>query len=314
MTDGDYDELSSGSDGVADDDVDGMIQSLANKNPAVTKWMVTSPQLMKQQEKLCQARQKRKEKKDKKKENKRRRDEDDDDDDGAPKPKKKAKQDEDPLDYPIVPLTGYIHVMKPTTTLPKSRGTKVRPEDSYIQRGPFQFISDCSFDEFITLMSTVLPCDPSYIVLEKVAWKPQTPANRAPLPLGGDIGFRVLQRQISLSKDHIVIISMPDPRKPVEDTPDTGAGGNNLLGAGAEAGPSSAVKPKAEFDYAQLEASSTEEAVAEQKMSFDKAVAPHVEELKEHWPENDAGKWIYTDVPVGAHSDPPQCTIPASSA
>ncbi|KAJ7904879.1 hypothetical protein B0H13DRAFT_1881556 [Mycena leptocephala] len=92
MTDDDYDELFSGSDGVADDDVDGMIQSLVNKNPA------GNPQSMKQQEKLRHARQKPKEKKEKKKENKRRRDEDDDDDGGAPKPKKKTKQNEDPLD------------------------------------------------------------------------------------------------------------------------------------------------------------------------------------------------------------------------
>jgi hypothetical protein len=30
-------------------------------------------------------------------------------------------------------------------------------------------------------------------------------------------------------------------------------------------------------------------------LSFDKAVAPHIEELKERWPENAAGKRIYTD-------------------
>ncbi|KAJ7734593.1 hypothetical protein B0H16DRAFT_1467448 [Mycena metata] len=42
-------------------------------------------------------------------------------------------------------------------------------------------------------------------------------------------------------------------------------------------------------------ASRSEQSVEEQKISFDKAVAPHVEALKAQWPENEAGKRIYTD-------------------
>jgi hypothetical protein len=55
--------------------------------------------------------------------------------------------------------------------------------------------------------------------LDKTEWKPQTPANRLPLPLGGQVGFGVLQEQISLTKDKTVIIIMPGPRKPADDAP-----------------------------------------------------------------------------------------------
>ncbi|KAJ7327986.1 hypothetical protein DFH08DRAFT_967758 [Mycena albidolilacea] len=58
----------------------------------------------------------------------------------------------------------------------------------------------------------------------------------------------------------------------------------------AEAGTSDGV-----FDYTELEARTTEESVNEQKMSFDRSVAPYVEGLKKRWPENGAGKRIYTD-------------------
>ncbi|KAJ6453922.1 hypothetical protein C8R45DRAFT_944839 [Mycena sanguinolenta] len=93
--------------------------------------------------------------------------------------------------------------------------------------------------------------------------------NRPFLPLGGTVGFGTLKTQTSASRDKIVIVKMP----------------------GAEAGSSKA----AEFDYSELEAVSTEESVVQQKVGFDKAIEPHIEQLKEHWPENDAGKRIYTD-------------------
>ncbi|KAJ6626674.1 hypothetical protein B0H10DRAFT_1941680 [Mycena sp. CBHHK59/15] len=38
-----------------------------------------------------------------------------------------------------------------------------------------------------------------------------------------------------------------------------------------------------------------EESVGQQKMSFNKAIAPKIEELKDCWPVNDEGKRIYTD-------------------
>ncbi|KAF7371778.1 hypothetical protein MVEN_00034400 [Mycena venus] len=301
MADNDIYELSSDSDdGVADNDVDGMISSIVAKNPKVSKWMVMSPALMKEKEKQQKRKKKRLEKQAEKK--RQREDEDDADDDTKPKKKGKGKAQPDDEERHVVQLTGYIHVMKPVAALPSSRSrTKVKPEDQYIQRGPFKFMSNCSFDEFVTAMANTLPCFPTHIVLDKTEWKPQTPANRAPLPLGGEDGFNVLRTQISTTRDKIVIITMPRPRKPTADvlfwdTPDTGDAAKDASG---EAGPSNIGKAKQEFDFSELEASTTEESVADQKMSFDKAVAPHVEALKEHWPENDARKRIYTDKKTG---------------
>ncbi|KAJ7181952.1 hypothetical protein C8R46DRAFT_1210399 [Mycena filopes] len=126
------------------------------------------------------------------------------------------------------------------------------------------------------------------------------------LPLGGSIRFAVLQEQISNCKDKTVILSMPGPQKPPEDAPfwDVGTLPNGV--GGAQAGPSKG------FDFEELEARNVEDSVGEQKvrqpistllhvrqpgsqMSFDKAVAPHIDDLKERWPENEKGMRIYTD-------------------
>ncbi|KAJ7303148.1 hypothetical protein DFH08DRAFT_826003 [Mycena albidolilacea] len=116
-----------------------------------------------------------------------------------------------------------------------------------------------------------------------------------------------MRKQICVTKDKMVIITMPGPQKHAGDAPvqsfswmhsfwPTNDDSDDSSGAGGSAGPSkTAHGAKQEFDFAELEATSTEESVAEQKLSFDKAVAPHVEELKERWPENDAGKRIYPD-------------------
>ncbi|KAJ7714555.1 hypothetical protein B0H14DRAFT_2644410 [Mycena olivaceomarginata] len=282
-----------------------MIRSIVTKNPRASKWMVMSPALMKEKEKQ---QKRKKQRQDKKAEKKRQReDEDDTDDDDMPKAKKKGKKKADNEDDPRLPpveLTGYIHILKPTPTLPSRSRTKPKPESLYIKRGPFQFMFNCSFNTFDTSIAKTLPCSASHLVLEKTEWKPQTPANRASLPLGGNIGFEVLQKQICVTKDKIVIITMPGPQKPAEDAPSnerrqfwpTNDDSDDSSGAGGSAGPSkTAHGAKQEFDFAELEATSTEESVAEQKLSFDKAVAPHVEELKERWPENDAGKRIYPD-------------------
>jgi hypothetical protein len=142
----------------------------------------------------------------------------DDDDDGTTRKRKKKgkeKEDEEPVE-----ITGYIHVLKPTAPAPARSRVKVSPESLFIKRGQFKFMSDCSYDEFTTIMAEVLPCPPAHIVMDKVIWKPQTPANRTPLPLGGSVGFDVLQKQFrSRTKDRIVILTMPGPIKPAADAP-----------------------------------------------------------------------------------------------
>ncbi|KAJ7797069.1 hypothetical protein B0H14DRAFT_3494186 [Mycena olivaceomarginata] len=176
MADDDVYEISdseSVNDGVADNDVDGMIRQMVAKNPECSKWTVMSPELMRQKEKQRKAKEKRDAKKRKRQ----------DDDDNVPKSAKKGKQkEEDEVGYPIVSITGYIHVMKPTLALPSRSCVKPTPETLYISRGPFLFMSDCSFAEFVVIMSKALPFSPDHIVLDKTDWKLQTPANRSPLP------------------------------------------------------------------------------------------------------------------------------------
>lgn len=181
---------------------------------------MSSPELMKQQEKAKQ----RKENKKKQKEREQVADEEE-----SPKERKKKKRkltndDEDDENE----LTAYIRVLKPQPPPPptvRARSRSVKPnssEISYVTRGPFSFDPDSTtFDDFMSLMSDALPCPVANIVLDKTEWKPQTPMNRAFLPLGGTGGFGALKKQMKKSKDKTLIIVMPGPRKPADNLPVT---------------------------------------------------------------------------------------------
>lgn len=126
-----------------------------------SKWTVMSPELMKK-EKQRKAKEKCEEKK-----RKREKDNDDNDNDTSKRKKKdKHKAEPEDLDYPIVPITGYIHFLKPVPTLPPRTCMKQKDESLYISRGPCRFMSDCSFDEFVSIIAKALPCPPDHIVLE----------------------------------------------------------------------------------------------------------------------------------------------------
>ncbi|KAJ7752958.1 hypothetical protein B0H16DRAFT_1723421 [Mycena metata] len=283
MSDADPIEVSDGEPDVAGDlsdtNLDGQLQAIMNQ-PHLQKWSVMSPSLMKKKQKEA-------ERKAKKAEKKRERLDADDDEPKSKRAKKQTTGENDDSALPPAELTGYIHVLKAVPTLPSRSRAKTKPEDLYVKRGPFKFMSNCSFAAFSNAIAQALPCPPAHIALGKTEWKPQTPANRAPLPPGGADGFDVLQKQIRKTKDMIVILTMPGPQKPAEDAPFWETKDDN----DSTAGP----LKKQEFDFASLETSSSEQSVEEQKVSFDKAVTPHVEALKEQWPENDAGQRIYTD-------------------
>ncbi|KAJ7658086.1 hypothetical protein B0H14DRAFT_3704402 [Mycena olivaceomarginata] len=261
-----------------DEDITPMesVRKLVKEKPELGKWFVSSPALMKQQEKARQANER------KKKKRKDRNTEEDDEENDDPEPvKKKGKKKVKPLDddEPLF-LTCYVR---------KNR----RPRLSMSPVDRSSFLRTATLNTSSPSLLTPLPCPATHIILDKTEWKPQTPANRLPLPLGGQVGFDVLQEQISLTKDKTVIIIMPGPRKPADDAPfwDTGTDGG-----GSEAGPSIApAAAKKEFDFTELEVTNVEESVAQQKVSFDQNVAPYVDELKERWPVNEAGKRIYTD-------------------
>ncbi|KAJ7185986.1 hypothetical protein C8R46DRAFT_1025906 [Mycena filopes] len=267
------------------------VKRLVTEKPELGKWFVSSPELMKKQEKNQKAKERRANRK---------RKADEETDDVAPAAKKGRKGKDkaiadDAGEEPAAILTAYIRLIKPSPPPSSSRSrSKPKPETLYIQRGPVQFSSTCSLDEFLFIVAQALPCAPGSIIQAKTEWKPQTPANRPMLPLGGTIGFAVLQEQISKSKDKTVIVCMPGPQKPAEDAPFWDLTG--VDGVGAQAGPSklAGVVQKG-FDFDELEATNVADSVAEQKMSFDKAVAPHIEDLKDRWPENEKGVRVYTD-------------------
>ncbi|KAJ7474624.1 hypothetical protein B0H11DRAFT_2429030 [Mycena galericulata] len=284
--DSDVDNHRADDDGLEDADVDGMLKGVIARNPArkqcfavaltwviqsysqVDKWFVSSPSVMKKKEKAKEAKEKRKESK-----QKRLRDDSDSDDDSAKTTKRRKKSDDAASKTPVE-ITGYPD-----------------PKTLYIRRGPFKFFSDCSFEDFLVKITDILPCPIENIVLDKVEWKPQTPANRTPLPLGGTVGYSVLCNEMKeRSKARIVIISMPGPRKRADDAPfwDT-----QDVDTAPVAGPSNAAMK--EFDFEELEANNIEQSVAQQKMTFDKAVGPNVEMLKERWPLGNDGKRVYTD-------------------
>ncbi|KAJ7703963.1 glycosyl hydrolase family 62-domain-containing protein [Mycena rosella] len=287
-----YDETTD--DGLDDTNVDGMIGGLPEAQPNLNKWMVMSPELMKQKEKSRKVKEKRQEKK-----RKRLLTTDNDDDDLPTRNNKKGKQRRNEDDEAVVlEITAFIHVMKPPpAALPRTR-TKPKAESLYIQRGPFKFLPDISYDAFLTLLATTLPCPIANLALNKVVWKPQTPANRGVLPLGGSFGYGVLLDTIrDRAKDRIIIISMPAPRTPAEDAPFWATKEDEEIPhAAPHAGPSNAPDRTADvFDFAELKANSTEDSIEQQRITFDKAVGPKTEDLKDRWPINDEGKRIYTD-------------------
>ncbi|KAJ7714415.1 hypothetical protein DFH07DRAFT_763049 [Mycena maculata] len=201
-------------------------------------------------------------------------------------------------EIPNVNITGYVHIMKPVLPqIGRIHGPKPDPKSLYISRGPFKFHSHDSYKNFLSTLASVLPCPIANLVLDKTDWKPQTPANRPPLLLGGDIGYSVLRTQMAERvKDCIVIISMPGPRKPADNVPVSFyiyICGQLLTSF--RPSHSTTSTPSVGFDFDELEATSAEDSVAQQKVTFDKAVGPKVDELKERWPVNDRRMHIYTD-------------------
>lgn len=175
---------------------------------------------MKKKEKERLAKKKRKEKQ----AAKRKHDEEEDQPEEL-KRRKKGKNkapDDSEEEALVVDIVGYIHVLKPTPAAQSKSRSKPKPETLYIKRGPFKFKSNTSYDAFLTRVAAALPCPVAHIVLDKVEWKPQTPANRSALPLGGEVGYGVMLEQIGgRNKDRVVVLSMPGPTKPSEDAPVT---------------------------------------------------------------------------------------------
>jgi hypothetical protein len=119
---------------------------------------------------------------------------------------------------PAIDITAYIQVSKPVSTSQTKLRTKLKADDLYIQKGPFKFQSDDTYQVFLSKIASVLPCPIGNLIESKITWKPQKPANASALPLGGETGFSALVDEfIGKKTGRVVILVMPAPVKPTED-------------------------------------------------------------------------------------------------
>ena len=135
---------------------------------------------------------------------------------------KRKRSSPDSVDGDVVNITAYIHVLCPSPPCAAPKNQTQKPEDDYVQKGPFKFQSDDSYDAFLTNIAVALPCpSPDYIVAAKMTWKPQKPLKAPLFPLGGKLGFFIMVKQVAAKKGdgHVIILTMPAPTKPVEEQP-----------------------------------------------------------------------------------------------
>ena len=85
-----------------------------------------------------------------------------------------------------VDLTIFVYVEKPNP--PCMAKGKVDEGDRYAQKGPFKLSSKDCYATFLQKVSSVWSCPILHIPVEKMIWKPQTPQNSKPLPMGADTG------------------------------------------------------------------------------------------------------------------------------
>jgi len=120
-------------------------------------------------------------------------------------------------EVPPVELTIFVYVEKPNP--PRSTKGKVDKSKRYAQKGPFKLCSKDSYATFLCKVSTALPCPILHILEEKITWKPQTPQNAKPLPMGAETGYSTMIDALKAKRvgARVGIIIMPPPKKPNED-------------------------------------------------------------------------------------------------
>ena len=120
-------------------------------------------------------------------------------------------------EIPPVDLTIFVYVEKPNP--PRTAKGKVEESDRYAQKGPFKLGSNDSYATFLHKVSTTLPCPILHIIEEKISWKPQTPQNAKPLPMGAATGYSTMIDALKAKKvgARVGIVIMPPPKKPDED-------------------------------------------------------------------------------------------------
>ena len=117
-------------------------------------------------------------------------------------------EDSDDKIPPAVDLTIFVYVEKPNP--PRTAKGKVDESDKYAQKGPFKLSSNDDYPAFLAKVSTVLPCPILHIIEEKIMWKPQTPQNAKPLPMGTEKGYSTMVDALKAKRvgAHVGIIIM----------------------------------------------------------------------------------------------------------
>ena len=120
-------------------------------------------------------------------------------------------------EIPPVDLTIFVYVEKPNP--PRTAKGKVDEGDRYAQKGPFKLSSKDGYATFLRKVSTALPCPILHIPAEKMTWKPQTPQNAKPLPMGAETGYSTMIDALKAKRAgaRVGIVIMPPPKKPDED-------------------------------------------------------------------------------------------------
>jgi hypothetical protein len=109
-----------------------------------------------------------------------------------------------------IQITAYIKVEKPGVAV---RGKK-KPNPVVINKGPFFFSPSSSFVEFLALAAAALPTRPKLLVLPKLEWKYEKPANDDRKPLANDAGYSAMKTSLASKakpSDSVVLLFMPPP-------------------------------------------------------------------------------------------------------
>ncbi|PPQ80784.1 hypothetical protein CVT24_011488 [Panaeolus cyanescens] len=224
--------------------------------------------------------------------------------DGKKRKRKGKEKAQDKEEDPEIEIIAYIYVERAISKVPARSASGSRPhkptdDEKYAAYGVITFSSTDTYDDLLSQLATHLPCPRPYLLKDKIMWKFRTPANSVYLSLGGKLGFESLIKQLRARKpdNRIIFLSMPPPVKPMVEEPHWPTVSEENT---AELG-------KQSFDYDALELTSTEEHVAQQKMSFDKSVGSHMNELLDKYPMNNNPLYpdmrVYHDVKMNAYFD-----------
>ncbi|THV02303.1 hypothetical protein K435DRAFT_792661 [Dendrothele bispora CBS 962.96] len=187
-------------------------------------------------------------------------------------------------------ITAYIQILKnpaPTT----SRGSKKSSAPQYTSRGPIFLTYNTGYHTFLDMMATALPCPVTNIVQGSLYYRTQSPANSPLLPVGSPEAYlammMLLKGKRNQSGPHGVFIIMDKPMKPATNAADWDMGDG-------EPAPAS-------FDFTSVETNgtSTSLSISAQKVSFDDANMPFLQELFKEYPVNNSplypGLHVYTN-------------------